>query len=218
MKITKLLKDVDKKSREKYENVDFLQEIKTDVLVKERNNRRFVSIFAASLVVIIVAITLICFYCIPKNIYYYSENEIFEVSTLDEVNEKSKEFRIIEQDGYNITCEKTIDKESRTLLSFIVTLIDENELSQLQIRIIINEKFLYSENTDNYSIIEKYDVFSMHYIESIKDEDGLFSFNSKGFIQKNKEKVYISYSELSLEENSGLTKLIGAILIGDSST
>lgn len=218
MKITKLLNEVDKKSREKYENVDFLQEIKTDVLVKEWNNRRFVSIFAASLVVIIVAISLICFYCIPKNIYYYSENEIFEVSTLDEVNEKSKEFRIIEQDGYNITCEKTIDKESRTLLSFIVTLIDENELSQLQIRIIINEKFLYSENTDNYSIIEKYDEFSMHYIESIKDEDGLFSFNSKGFIQKNKEKVYISYSELSLEENSGLTKLIGEILIGDSST
>lgn len=218
MKITKLLKEVDKKSREQYENEDFLQEIKTDVLVKAQNNRKFLPIFAASLVVMIVAISLICFYCIPKNTYYYSENEIFEVSTLDEVNEKCKEFRIIEPDGYNASCEKTIDKETRTLLSFVITLIDENELSQLQIRIIVNEKFLYSENTDNLSIIEKYDDFSMHYIESIKDEDGLFSFSSKGYIQKNKEKVYISYRGYSLDEDSGLTKLIGEILTGDSSS
>lgn len=215
MKITKQLKEMDKKSREKYENEDFLQGIKTDILIKERNNRKFVPIFAASLVVIIVAILLISIYCIPKNIYYYSENEIFEVSTLNEVNEKSKEFRIIEPVGYKLTCEKTIDKEARTLLSFILTLIDENNLRELQFRIIVNEKFIYSENTDNFSIIEKYNNFSMHYIENIKDEDGLYIFNSKGFIQKNKEKVYISYSELSLEENSGLTKLIGEILIAE---
>lgn len=215
MKITKQLKEMDKKSREKYENEDFLQEIKTDILIKERNNRKFFPIFAASLVVIIVAILLISIYCIPKNIYYYSENEIFEVSTLNEVNEKSKEFRIIEPVGYKLTCEKTIDKEARTLLSFILTLIDENNLRELQFRIIVNEKFIYSENTDNFSIIEKYNNFSMHYIENIKDEDGLYIFNSKGFIQKNKEKVYISYSELSLEENSGLTKLIGEILIAE---
>lgn len=215
MKITKQLKEMDKKSREKYENEDFLQGIKTDILIKERNNRKFVPIFAASLVVIIVAILLISIYCIPKNIYYYSENEIFEVSTLNEVNEKSKEFRIIEPVGYKLTCEKTIDKEARTLLSFILTLIDENNLRELQFRIIVNEKFIYSENTDNFSIIEKYNNFSMHYSENIKDEDGLYIFNSKGFIQKNKEKVYISYSELSLEENSGLTKLIGEILIAE---
>lgn len=215
MKITKQLKEMDKKSREKYENEDFLQEIKTDILIKERNNRKFVPIFAASLVVIIVAILLISIYCIPKNIYYYSENEIFEVSTLNEVNEKSKEFRIIEPVGYKLTCEKTIDKEARTLLSFILTLIDENNLRELQFRMIVNEKFIYSENTDNFSIIEKYNNFSMHYIENIKDEDGFYIFNSKGFIQKNKEKVYISYSELSLEENSGLTKLIGEILIAE---
>lgn len=212
MKINKLLKDLDKKSREKYENEEFLEDIKTDVVVKEHNNRKFLPLFAASLVIIIVAISLICFYCIPKEKYFYAENEIFEVSTFDEVNEKSKEFRILEPDGYNLTCEKTIDKESRSLLSFLITIIDEKNLSDLQFRIIVNEKFIYSENTDKLSIIEKYDKFSMHYNESIKDEDGIFSVNANGFIQKNKEKVYISYRGYSLDEEVGFTKLIGQAL------
>lgn len=212
MKINKLLKELDEKSRKKYENDNFLEEMKSDVVVKANHNKSFLLLFAASLVVIIVAITLICVYCIPKETLYFAENEVFESSSLDEMNKLSKEFEINELDGYNTTCEKTIDKESRSFLSLFITIIDENDLSQLQIRIIVNERFQYSENIETLSKKEAYDNFSMQYIENIKDEHGLYSFESKGFIQKNKEKVYISYKGFSLEENSGLTKLIGQIL------
>lgn len=212
MKINKLLKELDEKSRKKYEKDDFLDEMKSDVVVKANHNKSFFLLFAISLIVIIVAITLICMYCIPKEPIYFAENEIHESSTLEQINKTSKEFQIIECDGYEFTYKKTIDKKSKVLLSYFITLVDDSELSQLQIRIIVNERFQYSEDTKKLSKKEVYDKFSMQYIENMKDELGVYSFESKGFIQKNKEKVYISYSGYSLEENSGLTKLIGQIL------
>lgn len=212
MKINKLLKELDDKSRKKYENDNFLEEMKSDVAVKANHNKSFLLLFAVSLVIFIVAITLICVYCIPKETIYFAENEIQETSTLEQINKTSKEFQIIECDGYEFTYIKTIDNKSKVLLSYFITLVDDSELSQLQIRIIVNERFQYSENIESLSKKEKYDKFSMQYIENINDEHGVYSFESKGFIQKNKEKVYISYKGFSLEENSGLTILIGQIL------
>lgn len=212
MKVNKLLKELDEKSRKKYENDNFLEEMKSDVVVKANHNKSFLLLFAVSLVVIIVAITLICVYCIPKETIYFAENEIQETSTLEQINKTSKEFQIIECDGYEFTYKKTIDKKSKVLLSYFITLVDDSELSQLQIRIIVNERFQYRENIETLTKKEAYNNFSMQYIENIKDEQGVYSFESKGFIQKNKEKVYISYKGFSLEENSGLTKLIGQIL------
>lgn len=212
MKVNKLLKELDEKSRKKYENDNFLEEMKSDVVVKANHNKSFFLLFAVSLVVIIVAITLICVYCIPTENIYFAENEIFESSTLEQINKTSKEFQVFECDGYEFTYKKTIDKKSEVLLSYFITVVDDSELSQLQIRIIVNERFQYSENIETLTKKEAYNNFSMQYIENIKDEHGVYSFESKGYIQKNKEQVYILYKGFSLEEKSGLTKLIGQIL------
>lgn len=212
MRIKKLLKNMDKQSREKYENDVFLEEMKSDIAVKNGRRHVYISLFAASLVLIIVAISLICVYSIPKETLYYAQNEIFETATLEEVNARSNEFYITVPDGYRITCEKTVDRESRTLLSYVVSLIDDEDLIKVQIRIIVNQNFIFIVDIEDLTTKKAYDGYSMQYTENIAEDDGIFSFKSRGYIQKNKEKAHISYRELSLDENSGFINLIGNII------
>lgn len=212
MKIKKVLKDRDKESRKNYENSEFLEKMKSNSVENHNQKKVFSILFAASLILIIVAITLICVYCIPKEIYFYADNEIISYSTIDELNETSDIFKIIALDGYRISCEKSIDKQSKVLLSYIVTVIDDAEISNLQIRVIVNQKFIYSEDISDLSSNEVYDDFSMKYVESFVDDEGLISFNSKGFIQKDYEKIYIKYSGFSFEQNSGLIDLIAKLI------
>lgn len=212
MKIKKVLNDRDKESRKNYENSEFLEKMKCNTVETHNRNKVFSVIFAAALIIIIVAITLICVYCIPKEIYYYADNEIILHSTIEELNETSDIFKIVTLDGYRIRCEKTIDRQSKTLLSYIVTLIDDAEIINLQIRVIVNQKFMYAEDISDLILNEVYDGFSMIYVENFMDDEGLISFNSKGFIQKDSEKIYITYSGFSLEQNSGFVDLIAKLI------
>lgn len=212
MKISKLLNKIDEKSRKKYENTEYLENMKGDIKLQTNRKKIFISLFATSLVLIIVSISLFCTLCVPKKKPHFSYNEIFENATLEEINSTCKDFQILELNGYRIIYVKTIDKESRILLSYVVTIIDNKDLTELQLRIVVNENFHYASNTDNLSRNAFYDGFSMRYYERIEVEDGLCSYESRGYIHKNNEKVYITYNGFGYIEDSGFTNLIGKIL------
>lgn len=212
MKISKLLKKIDEKSRKKYENTEYLENMKGDFKLQTNRKKIFISLFAASLVLIIVAISIFCTLCLPKKKPHFSYNEIFENATLEEINSTCKDFQILDLNGYRIIYVKTIDKESRTLLSYVVTIIDNKDLTELQLRIVVNENFHYASNTDILSRNAFYNGFSMQYYESIEVEDGLYSYESRGFIHKNNEKIYITYNGFGYLEDSGFINLIGQVL------
>lgn len=212
MKISKLLNKIDEKSRKKYENTEYLENMKGDIELQTNRKKIFISLFAASLVLMIVAISLICTFYIPKKNPHFSYNEIFENATLEEINSTCKDFQILELNGYRMIYVKTIDKDSKTLLSYVVTIIDNKDLTELQLRIVVNENFHYAGNTDILSRKIFYDGYSMQYYESIDVDDGLYSYISRGYIYERNEKIYIAYNGFGLVEDSGFTNLIGQVL------
>jgi len=168
--------------------------------------------------VIAVTVILLCVFLVktPASLpeaerkYYAEENQISVDVSIDELNDKTGDFELIDKEGYTI--KKTTDTYYNEDLYYRVNYYDEEILGSIQLDFVINADYDYTFSHNDYDKSDEIYNEQINYEERYYEEDDLFFFNSTGEIVTDSVKIYIIAETVSIDENSRFIEFINRII------
>lgn len=226
MKKYKKLQKYADDSMSEYKNDAFLERLKSDLFAEkssvERHGKRFYLMIAAVTCLVVTMILVSVFVFAPlingeSNIdktqppkYYAYENRTECMASVTELNDAVSDIEFSEKDLVEVR--KITDNVYNETLYYIVKYELNEGLDVFKIIVDANADFDYDFGNKPYNKFVNVNGFEMAYLEMCDEGDGIYGFTCRAEIKNTKEKIYIEYDGISLEQKSNFLIGISCII------
>lgn len=215
MRLNRRIKKYADASLEKYNNVEFHNELKSMVLKKNKQRSFHKYILCGIMaIIIIVSTTLICTLK-PHNVedekVYSGDNKISYVSNVNELNSYISDFKINELE--NLIIKKYYDTHYKEVLYFEIIRTSVDDFIVASIVVNVNKDFNYIFGNYNYNKTYSFDgVIDLKYRESYSLEENIYFHKVYGEFFSGKERFYIFFENTTLDENNGFISFMVSLM------
>lgn len=218
MKIKKILEQEAEQTYQEYRDPEGLNSVKsriteceeTEVLLTRKPQSKIslvykkLAVSLASIVVVFVSVFCGVYFGIPKQEgeKEYFQGDQHQVSC--ELSEIQADMKSIQFNSEMIFSEssKVYDSVSGDVLYYFIRCNDETIFTEFSMAIVTNENFNYAFSGLNNPKQTQFLKFDLVYNETISENDGLYHFIVKGFIDTGNEKLYLTYDCIGLEKEN----------------
>lgn len=210
-------------------NKNFLEELKTEIScgkaidsLKRSNIKFSITIFgglAATLACVIVSVLLLFEFGIiniglkgktdfppAQNKFYSAENLSVKEASLEEFTTEHTEI-LLREEGL-VRIDKAVDIYYNETLYYVAKYDDPERYDLLNVIIVVNPEYQYNSGHTNYTNECKIGDYSVRYLETISEEEGLFSNNTIGKMYIGTNALYLEYESISLTEKSNFLSML----------
>lgn len=173
------------------------------------DRRRFWAFFSSAAAILIAAVVLICIFLIPKKppLKYLDEKIVSEHSTIESLNNDTKQFSISVIDYTTFDFSMSYDSYSGDKLYYEIN--TDGFFEKSIIIIVINKNYEYPfEKRGDSAVTEPLNGYTLNYYVDESFESTQYS----GWIKLKTETVYISYTQTPSLDNEAFFTYVQSVI------
>ena len=227
------LKKFANKQLKRYQNEDFLNELKAKQKESKMNNKhkKFIPIcLSTSSAVIMLAVALLCVFLIkppvvsdnvrdnqpdnkqeevipPKT--YSEDNQVSEDSDTEELNGALNSIKFC---GDNLSVVKYTDSHYNETLYYSVVYSSDEDPFYVDFKVLTNPDYTIDFGEMVYNQQGTVASYEIQYVENCEQDEDIFSFTDSAVIKTDKETIYINAEIFGFEGSSGFIELLNEII------
>ncbi len=145
-----------------------------------------------------------------NNKFYSSENLIVNEISFEDFIKANTGVQLSE---YNLdSIQKATDVFYNETLYYVARYNNLESLELLNLVVVVNPEYNYSNRVVNYECEANIGNYSVAYVETVSDEDGIYEINTTGEIKTEKLIIYIDYESVSLTAQSNFIYMLKSVL------
>ncbi len=197
----------------------FLDDLKKDAAPDKApvlGKKSVLAICIGSIVTVALAVAIVCVALLynpasgQDEHYYASGDENRRSSSCEELNTDTVYFDLA--GDVNADVDIVFDTVSNDTLYYHAEVSLEDTFESLKLIFVTNEFYNYTFGHLDFNRHETLRAYVLDYVVTTEEEDGIYTHKVDAELITDNEKIYISYEELSLEEESNFVYCIKSLL------